>query len=77
KKIGSYNITIKEKPSARWGSKMTVENQGNILYSTVLQRNGSELKKQVQLAVNDVNKQLFRFHLFNNQDSDDLSANGY
>lgn len=76
-KIGAYNITIKEKPSARWGSKITVENQGKILFTTLLQRNGSELKKQVQIAIDSVNKQLFSIHLFNNHDSDDMSANGY
>ncbi|MCK5604145.1 hypothetical protein KAR91_19815 [Candidatus Pacearchaeota archaeon] len=77
KKIDSYNIIIKEKPSARWGSKITIENQGKILYSTLLQRNGSELKKQVQIATQSVNKQLFSLYLFNNQGSDDISANGY
>lgn len=77
KRINTYNLTIKEIPSAAWGSRITIENQGKALYSIILQRNGRDLKNQVQLAISVVNKQLFSIDLLNHLDSDDMSANGY
>ncbi|MGL5006575.1 MAG: curli production assembly/transport protein CsgE [Plesiomonas sp.] len=46
------NLTIYEKPSARWGSIITIKNEQNTLFRTVLFPSKKSLDKSVNQAVN-------------------------
>ncbi|GKX56222.1 curli assembly protein CsgE [Leminorella grimontii] len=54
------NITITERPSARWGSWIMIKIDQDLLYQTFLFPTRRDFEKNVQLAVNGVAEKLQR-----------------
>lgn len=54
------NITITERPSARWGSWIMIKIDQDLLYQTFLFPTRRDFDKNVQLAVNGVAEKLQR-----------------
>ncbi|MBX9753271.1 MAG: curli production assembly/transport protein CsgE [Pseudomonadaceae bacterium] len=49
-----FNLVIRERPSARWGSLVWVEHENRTLFRSFLQPNASELKQLAEQAADQV-----------------------
>lgn len=56
--VQSYTLTIKELPSARWGSRLLVEAQGEVVFRTVLFPGARQIDERAKAAVPFVIEQL-------------------
>lgn len=52
-----FNLVVRERPDARWGSLVTVEYEGEVVYRRFLPPNTTELKEEA-IAAADLVKQL-------------------
>jgi curli production assembly/transport component CsgE len=49
-----FNLVIRERPSARWGSLVWVEHENRTLFRSFLQPNAAELKQLAEQAADQV-----------------------
>lgn len=75
--ISQYNLTIHEKPSARWGSRIWIQTDGKILFQAFVHPGRAKLKLIAEDAANIVRNNLFQLSLFEAANEEDLSKNGY
>ncbi|POF38801.1 curli production assembly protein CsgE [Pseudomonas laurylsulfativorans] len=55
-----FNLVVRERPSARWGSLVTVEFQQRLVYRRFLPPNTVELKDEAYEAADQVRAQIVR-----------------
>ncbi|MDR0279537.1 MAG: curli production assembly/transport protein CsgE [Paucimonas sp.] len=68
-----FNLVVRERPSARWGSLVTVEYQQRLVYRRFLAPNTVELKEEAYQAADWVRGQIVQRKLENLlQDTTDL-----
>ncbi|WP_442021526.1 curli production assembly/transport protein CsgE [Oceanisphaera sp. W20_SRM_FM3] len=68
-----FNLVVRERPSARWGSLVWVEYEGRTLYRNFLAPNTAELQAVAHLAADQVREEVARQKLENLfQDTFDL-----
>lgn len=77
KQIRKFNLTIGERPSARWGSLIWISNQNQILYKTSLQPGRDYSRKFAQQAARYLTDKLMRMKIFGHRHEDDLVGNGF
>ncbi|WP_434457568.1 curli production assembly protein CsgE [Stutzerimonas urumqiensis] len=58
-----YNLVVRERPSARWGSLVWVEHEGRILYRRFLQPNASQIGELAEHAAAQVREAITRERL--------------
>lgn len=58
-----FNLVVRERPSARWGSLVWVENQQRVVYREFLPPNTAELKPVAYAAANQVAEAVVRQRL--------------
>lgn len=75
--LNKYNLTIREKPSARWGSRIWIETEGRVIFQAFVHPGRAKLKLMAEDAARIVSNNLLRMSLFEASNEEDLSQNGY
>ena len=76
--VTGYNMLIKEMPSGRWGSMVTIHVNDTLVFRCVLGHRASDIKSTAQRAIRTVMAYLFRYEVNKQQLEDaDLSGDGY
>lgn len=55
-----FNLVVRERPSARWGSLIWVEHENQTLYRNFLQPNIAELKPLAEAAADQIKENIAR-----------------
>ncbi|WDY60111.1 curli production assembly/transport protein CsgE [Pseudomonas sp. PSKL.D1] len=55
-----FNLVVRERPDARWGSLVTVEYEREVLYRRFLPPNVTELKEEAVTAADSVKQQIIQ-----------------
>lgn len=55
-----FNLVVRERPSARWGSLVWVEHENQTLYRSFLQPNTAELKPLAEQAADQIKDSIAR-----------------
>lgn len=55
-----FNLVVRERPSARWGSLVWVEHENQTIYRSFLQPNTAELKPLAEQAADQITERIAR-----------------
>ena len=55
-----FNLVVRERPDARWGSLVTVEHEGEVVYRRFLPPNTTELEQEAIAAADLVRQQVIQ-----------------